>query len=217
MKLTKDEIIERWKAFNIHYARIQEIKSLADEMDRDGDFDDPEYMQLQMSDFIKEINYLYHSCMLPMLDEIVSHINEYSELIDQIVIEEKFGDIRTIIKNVEDLLKEKEKELKSADVSKIVEELKVEDDGKPGQIHGSDKTQVEEHKKPPEDKKIITERILKKTKKQDEKTTKQIKQEIQSVTEKFKKKKRKTSGRDDSEEEYKAYSGEQEENFFTMG
>jgi hypothetical protein len=193
MKLTQDEIIERWKAFNIHYDRIQVIKSLADEMDRDGDFDDPDYMQMQMTDFMKEINYLYNQCMLPILSEIVAHINEYTDLIDEIVLEEKYGDLVTLVQNAENLLQEKENESKAADISKIVKELMSEDSQEIATVETNQSVPTTEDDKISiellKESYAITEQVKRQKKEQDEETSKQIADEIRSLTQRFKKRK----------------------------
>jgi hypothetical protein len=195
MKLTQDEIIQRWQAFNIHYNRIQEIKRLADEMDKDGDFDDLDFMQMQMNDFMKEINYLYNSCMLPMLSEIVQHINEYDELINQIITEEKYGDVKILTDNAEKLLIEKENEIKAADVSRIVKELMKDKPEEAKAIEESQETLKSDDEEISfelsEENKMLTDKIRKRIKEKDEETAKQIEAEINSLTKRFKRKKQK--------------------------
>jgi hypothetical protein len=120
MKLTKDEVLERWRVFWSYADRVQELKDLTLDLKTIAETSEQLLLnEKKLKEIIEEIRYTYQECMIPILKDINSHIEEFSDDIDRILSDTEPDEMFAILDEVDALLAHPIIQPKAADVSGI--------------------------------------------------------------------------------------------------
>jgi hypothetical protein len=120
MKLTQDQVLERWRVFWSYADRVQELKDLTLDLKTIATTSEElELNQEKLKEIIEEIRYTYHDCMIPILKDINAHIEEYSDEIDRILSDTEPEEMFAILDEIDRLMADPVSQPKSADVSGI--------------------------------------------------------------------------------------------------
>jgi hypothetical protein len=89
MKLTIEQVLEKWQDYTLHIQRIQELKDLLFDLKTVHNPEDLGLNEKRIREIVAEIRYTYIDCMIPVLKDILAHVEEYKEMIADILRNEK--------------------------------------------------------------------------------------------------------------------------------
>jgi hypothetical protein len=121
MKLTQEQVLERWRVFWSYADRVQELKDLTLDLKTVATTSEElELNQEKLKEIIEEIRYTYQDCMIPILKDINAHIEEFSDEIDKILSDTEPEEMFAILDEVDRLMASPiSAQPRSADVSGI--------------------------------------------------------------------------------------------------
>jgi hypothetical protein len=122
MKLTIDQILEKWQEYTSHTQRIQELKDLLLDLKTVYVPEDLDLNEKKINEIITEIKVTYQERMLPILKEILAHVDEYRTSIADILRKEKD---ESVVVEMEEFLANLKAQIKIAesansDISKLI-------------------------------------------------------------------------------------------------
>jgi predicted patatin/cPLA2 family phospholipase len=124
MKLTIEQILERWQDYTSYTQKIQQLKDLLLDLKTVYSPEDLDLSEKKLNKVIAEIKYTYKECMLPIIKDIISHIDEYREIIQDILRKEKD---ESVIKEMDDFLIDLKLQIQAVELSALsVDDLKAD-------------------------------------------------------------------------------------------
>jgi hypothetical protein len=119
VKLTQEEVIERWQVFWTYAQRVQELKDLTLDLKTVGTEEQLKLNEQKLKEIIEEISYTYQECMIPIIKDIAGHIEANGELIQDILEQGNTEDIDKTFDEIDKLLAAPREMSKASDISGI--------------------------------------------------------------------------------------------------
>jgi hypothetical protein len=124
MKLTIEQVLERWQEYTSYTQNIKDLKDLLLDLKTVYAPEDLDLNEKKLNKVISEIKYIQKECMLPIIKDILAHVEAYRGAIEGILIKEKD---ESVVEEMNDFLTSLKREIITTELSVFsVSDVKME-------------------------------------------------------------------------------------------